>query len=367
MEQNPTELEAQVIRALATLTYEQVRELTGLSRGKIYSIAMRYGARKNEAKIREKAAERKQRQKDTLAEIIDQIATADVLDYFDGIPDGDSKGGVSLIATSPPYNVGKAYGNGASGDQMRHLYYLGWLMQIVSESARVLKEGGVLALQVGSTRTDRDEIVPIDLLVHDFVMKSGLTFQNRIVWTIPHGLTPSRRLSGRHETIMIYSKGAPAHFNADAARTPQKQPGKRAYKGPNKGSLSGHPFGAWPSDVWSVANVGHNSPEKTGHPAQMPIEIARRLINLYTMPGDLIIDPFAGSGTTAAAAIETGRCFSGCDLFYEDMRAERLRNAGLADICELPGVSSESVAVWQAEAVRVDYNPQQQSLDLKAA
>lgn len=349
-----------VLRMLATMTYDQVHRATGMSRGKIYSIALRHGARKNEARIQERAADRRRRQRETLEAIIDTTATADVIDYLDSLPDGCAR----LFFTSVPYNLGKAYGEGASADSMRHVMYLGWLSMIISEASRVLSEGGVLALQVGSTRDHLDQIVPIDMLVHDVIMKTGLTFQNRVIWQVPHGLTPKRRLSGRHESIMIYSRGAPAHFNADSARTPQKQPGKRAFKGPNKGRLSGHPFGAFPSDVWPIPNIGANNGEKTGHPAQMPEALARRVIQLYTMPDELVIDPFSGSGTTHAVCVETGRRFSGCDLHYEDMRARRLAKAGLASVCPLPGVSDESVAVWQAEAVRVDHDPAAAQLDL---
>lgn len=352
--------EAAILRDLTTMTYDQVHRKTGASRGRIYAIALKHGARKNEARIRERAVERKRRQRETLEAIIESTTSADVIDYLDGLPDGCAQ----LFLTSPPYNVGKAYGGDVSADSMRHVMYIGWLSMVISEASRVLAEGGVLALQVGATRDQVDQIVPIDLLLHDTIMKTGLTFQNRIVWQVPHGLTPKRRLAGRHETVMIYSKGAPRHFNANSARIPQKQPGKRAFKGPSKGSLSGNPLGAFPTDVWQIPSIGANNGQKTGHPAQMPEELARRVTQLYTMPGDLVIDPFSGSGTTHAVCVQTGRSFSGCDLHYEDMRTRRLAKAGLADVCPLPGVTDDSVAVWQAEAVRVEHRAGDMQLNL---
>jgi site-specific DNA-methyltransferase (adenine-specific) len=72
------------------------------------------------------------------------------------------------------------------------------------------------------------------------------------------------------------------------------------------------------------------------------------------MPGDLVCDVFSGSGTTQQAALETGRAFVGADLFYENLRAARLAQAVPDLICHLPGVSDESIAVWQAETVRVE-------------
>lgn len=344
-----------VSRLAANDTYDEISRDMGLSRGKIYSIALKHGARKNEARIRERAHDRRQRQNETLAAMIDATQTADVLDYLDALPDECAQ----LILTSVPYNVGKKYGDAVGADTMRHVYFAGWLSMIVSEMARILKPGGVVFFQCGSTRDETDgTMVPIDVMLFEVFRKTGLTFQNRVTWVVPHGLTPRRRLSERHETGLVFSKGPPAAFNPDPARIPQKDPAKRAFKGPNKGRLSGHPYGAWPSDVWMINTVRANHPEKTGHPAQFPEELAMRAVQLYTRPEDLVIDPFSGSGTTHVVARRTGRQFSGCDLFYEDMRAKRLAEAGIDNICVLPGVTPESRAVWQAEARVVGLEPE---------
>jgi DNA modification methylase len=283
--------------------------------------------------------------------MINQTVTADVEDCLDSLPDGAAR----MIVTSIPYNVGKTYGDAAGADRLRHVAYIGWLLKILSECARILSDGGTLFLQVGSTRDDDDRLIPLDTLLFEWIRKTGLDFQSRVIWTIPHGLTPRRRLAERHETALVFSKGTPI-FNPGAARQPQKQPGKRAFKGPARGQLSGHPLGAWPTNVWSdIGNVGHNNPERTGHPAQFPLALARRAIQLYSMPGDVICDPFSGAGTTQVAALQTGRAFTGCDLFYEDVRARRLAGVQPDRQSPLPGVSDQSVAVWQAEARRVDH------------
>jgi DNA modification methylase len=339
-----------VLQDLSILTYDQVEAKYGWSRGRIYNLAKRMNARKTEARIAERRAERERRQRDALEALINTTATADVLDYLDDIPNDCAQ----LVCTSVPYNIGKPYCAGASADSMRHVYYLGWLMQIMSEAARILRDGGTLFLQVGSTRDESDTLVPIDILIFDAIKRTGLIFQSRVAWVVGHGLTPKRRLSERYETALIFSKGEPAIFNPAPARTPQKQPGKRSFKGPNKGRLSGHPQGAWPSNVWNIPNVGHNHPERTGHPAQFPLELARRAVQLYTNPGDLVIDPFSGSGTTHVACIETHRSFSGCDLFYETIRDKRIAAANPDDVCSLPGISDQSAAIWQAEARRID-------------
>ena len=242
-----------VLSLLEKNTYDQICQKTGWSRGKIYALALRHGARKYEEKIqhrilererleeqRRRAEERRQRQIETLQEIINSTVRADVLDFLDSIPD-DS---VDLHFTSPPYNLGKAYGGSKMADAMRFSYYHGWLMQVISELARTVKPGGVVCLNVGKTRDWEEKLMPLDVLIYEDLRRSGLVFQNRIVWTVPHGLTPSHRLADRYETILVFSKGEQIHFNPNAARKPQRDPAKRAFKGPNKGRLSGHPLGA---------------------------------------------------------------------------------------------------------------------------
>lgn len=340
----------QLVAALAGSTYEEVATRFEVSRGRVYAAALRLGARKHELRIQQRKAERVQQQKEFLASVIGATAKADVLDFLDGLPDGSA----AMVLTSPPYNVGKGYGEGRT-DNFSLAYYTGWMMQVCSEACRVLKEGGVLFLQVGATRGQEGQMLPIDCLLFQHISQMGMTFQSRVVWTVPHGLTPKRRLAERHETALVFSKGPVTTFNPTPARAPQKQPGKRAFKGPNKGHLSGHPFGAFPTNVWSdIGNACHNHKDGvTGHPAQMPAELARRAIQLYTVPGDLVVDPFSGSGTTQAECIRTGRAFAGADLHYEDVRRERLAKIAPDLVSVLPGITDDSMALWQAEVTPV--------------
>ena len=348
--------ERRVLRLLGKQTYDEVVQQTGWSRGRIYNLAIRVGARKNETRIKERHEQRRQRQAEFLNEILNTTAKCDVLDFLDGLPSN----GVSAHITSIPYNLGKHYGDSPTADNMRFTFYLGWTLQIISEIARTLAPGGTLFLNLGSTRDWQDRLIPLDIVLFEYLRQAGLTFQSRIIWVLPHGLVPKRRLAERHETVLVCSKGEQQTFNPNAIRVPQKEPGKRAYKGPNKGRLSGHPLGAFPSNVWPIAHVGNNSTDlknlksQPKHPAPFPIALARRAILLYSMPGDLVCDVFSGSGTTQQAALETGRAFVGADLFYENLRAARLAQAVPDLICHLPGVTDESIAVWQAETVRVE-------------
>jgi DNA modification methylase len=293
----PSADERAILAHLATHTYEETEAaFAGWSRGRIYALALRTGARKNELRIQERAAERRCRQEATLRELLGHTATADALDFLDGIPD-DS---VRCVVTSPPYNLGrgsKRYGNAIGADALRPVMYAGWLQCVVSELARVVRPGGTVFLQVGQTLDYTQHLMPMDVLLFEAMRQSGLTFQSRVAWIKEHGLTPTNRLAERYETALIFSKGETPIFNPGAARTPQKQPGKRAYRGERRGQLSGSPLGAWPSNVWHIPSVRHNHPDRAfgEHPAQFPLALARRAVLLYSQPGDLVLDPFSGS------------------------------------------------------------------------
>jgi DNA modification methylase len=350
---------AEALAALATGTYADVAAKYNMSRGKLYSLALRAGARKHEQRIAEKKAERQARQREFLEQAMNATHKADVLDYLAALPDAS----IAMHLTSPPYNINRAYSAGS--DSYAFSFYLGWLMQVLSEVARTLEEGGVAFIQVGSTRGPDGHLLPLDIALFSHLQTMGLTFQSRIAWIIPHGLTPSRRVSERYETALVFTKGpVPRVFNPTPCRTPQAQPGKRSYKGPAKGQLSGHAYGAHPSNVWAISNCGANRGGRVAdHPAQMPVDLARRAVLLYTMPGDHVVDAFMGSGTTAQACIELGRSFSGCDIGYEDLRRERLARVSPDLVTMLPGVTDESLAVWHAEAKVVRHEaPVQQAL-----
>lgn len=346
--------EQAVLNALASnKSYEQIAAEHGRSRGWVYSIAVKHGARKHEARISERAHDRKRRQAEFLKEVMDATTQSDVLDFLDGIPDGV----VDLMCFSPPYNVGKRYGGGTgSADTISMTYWLGWMLMVISACYQKLSPGGVLFLQVGSTHArEGDAPWPIDAMLFNHLVSMGMTFNSRVVWTVPHGLTPKRRLAERHETALVMSKGPIRVFNPTPARTATKEPAKRFFKGPNRGEISSHPFGSHPSNVWTdIPNVGHNNPEKTGHPAQFPEALARRAVLLYTLAGDLVCDPFSGSGSTQAVCKRTGRGFIGADLFYGELRQARLAKVSPDLVSPLPGVTDASVAVWQAEALRID-------------
>jgi len=95
---------------------------------------------------------------------------------------------------------------------------------------------------------------------------------------------------------------------------PSKYPQKKHFKGPRRGQLSGNPLGKNPGDVWIIPNVKSNHVEKTEHPCQFPVELVERLVLSLTRPGDAVLDPYMGVGSSAVAAVMHGRVAYGCDI-----------------------------------------------------
>lgn len=235
------------------------------------------------------------------------LHTGDARDLLRQIPDGL----VQLVVTSPPYNIGKEYEKSIPLEE-----YICQQEQVIGECVRILKEGGSICWQVGNY-VHKNEIVPLDIMLYPLFAKFGLKLRNRIVWHFEHGLHCSKRLSGRHETILWFTKGDEYAFNLDAIRVPQKYPAKKYFKGARRGQLSGNPLGKNPGDVWLIPNVKHNHPEKTVHPCQFPIELIERLVLALTKKGDWAVDPFIGVGTTAIAALLHERKSAGADIVPE--------------------------------------------------
>lgn len=244
----------------------------------------------------------------------------DCLDLLREMPDGCAQ----LIVTSPPYNIGKRY------EAKKALAeYLDGQAAVIGRCVEALKDGGSICWQVGNHIAGAQEILPLDIALFPIFASHGLKLRNRIVWHFEHGLHCSKRLSGRYETILWFTKGDGYTFNLDPIRVPQKYPGKKQFKGPNAGKYSCHPLGKNPGDVWIIPNVKHNHVEKTIHPCQFPVELVERLVLALTNEGDLVIDPYMGVGTTAVAATRQGRRAAGAEIVpeYVDLARQRLRLA----------------------------------------
>ncbi len=245
-----------------------------------------------------------------------------------------------LVITSPPYNIGKEYETRTSIGK-----YLEFQEKVIKEIVRVTSNNGSICWQVGNY-VEKGEIFPLDIFYYPIFKKFGLKLRNRIVWHFGHGLHARKRFSGRYETLLWFTKTDDYIFNLDDVRVPAKYPGKRYFKGPKKGQISGNPKGKNPSDIWEIVikdwesglwnipNVKSNHPEKTVHPAQFPVELAERCVLALTNKSSWVLDPFAGVGSTAIAALKNYRNSVGIEKEKEYVkiakeRIEKLKEGNL--------------------------------------
>jgi len=244
------------------------------------------------------------------------LHTGDRMPLLREIPDGAAR----LIVTSPPYNIGKTYESRiAFGD------YLKLQRETLRECVRILAKDGSICWEVGNHVAKDGEIFPLDIFIYRICKRLGLKLRNRIVWSFDHGLHCRKRLSGRYETILWFTKSDHYVFNLDAIRVPQKYPGKKYFKGAKAGLYSCNPLGKNPGDIWAIPNVKHNHVEKTTHPCQFPVELVERLVLALSNTGDLVVDPYLGVGSTACAAVLHGRRAAGADTVPDYVKAARER------------------------------------------
>jgi adenine-specific DNA-methyltransferase len=245
-----------------------------------------------------------------------QLVNTDAQTFLGNLPDGS----VDLLVTSPPYFVGKKYDRSKSIDDFE-----AEINGTIARARAKIKTGGSICWQVGYHVTE-NTAVPLDILVYNAMVRHAeFKLRNRIIWTFGHGTHSTRRFSGRHETILWFTNGDDYQFDLDSVRIRQKYPGKRHYKGPNRGEWSGNPNGKNPEDVWDIPNVKARHVEKTEHPCQYPVALVRRLIRALTPRGGLVVDPYMGVGSTAVACFFEGRRFAGCDIEEKYVSLARAR------------------------------------------
>ena len=206
----------------------------------------------------------------------------------------------TLIVTSPPYNIGKAY-----EERVEFQEYLSWQKEVAKHCVEILHPQGSICWELGNY-IEEGEVFPLDIFFYRIFKNLGMKLRNRIVWHFGHGLHARKRFSGRYEVILWFTKSDDYVFNLDTVRVPQKYRGKRAYKGLNKGKPSSNPKGKNPSDqweivlrdwereIWEIPNAKSNHPEHTIHPAQFPIELVERLVLALSNQDDWVLIPSLG-------------------------------------------------------------------------
>jgi site-specific DNA-methyltransferase (adenine-specific) len=242
---------------------------------------------------------------DPPASIVDQIFH-DSSETMRQIPDNC----VALMVTSPPYNVGKEYDDDLDIDE-----YLQLLRDVFTETFRVLEPGGRVAVNVANL--GRKPYTPLNQYVSALLTEIGFDLRGEIIWqkaksaggSCAWGSWQSAKnptLRDIHEYVIVASKGSYS----------------RVRKGED--TISKKEFLEATVSIW---NILPESARRVGHPAPFPVELPGRLIELYTFEGDLVLDPFLGSGTTAVAAVESNRHYVGYELDadYIDIAERRIK------------------------------------------
>lgn len=257
-----------------------------------------------------------------------RIVCQDSLKFMRGLLDES----MSLIVTSPPCNLGGDRGKRASRDK-----YVKDQAACVGEAARLLAPAGSICWLVGN-HVDNGEALPLDILLYPIFTQHGLKLRNRIVWTLGHGPRCERRFSDRHGTILWFTKSDNYTFNLDPVRVPSKYPGKRHFKGPSKGLLSGNPLGKNPSDVWEVPGAKFSHVEEGIDPRKFPVGLVERLVLALTNEGEIVLDPYIGIGSSAIAALRNGRMIYGCDSsgLHVGITWERIRQLHASKLRAMP-------------------------------
>ncbi|MEM7333461.1 MAG: site-specific DNA-methyltransferase [Chloroflexota bacterium] len=230
---------------------------------------------------------------------------------------------IDLTVTSPPYNIGKAY------EEKRPLSdYLNWCQTWLNEIYRVTETNGSFWLNLGYLPIPhKAKALPISYLLWD---KIPFYFIQEVVWHYGAGVAGKKFYSPRNEKFLWTVKNPKEYtFNLDAVRDPNvKYPNQK-----KNGKIKVNPLGKNPTDVWQFPKVtsgkNRSSKERTAHPAQFPEAVIKRIILASSNKNDIVLDPFLGSGTTAAVAQKLGRKVVGFELkeAYCNIAARRVENA----------------------------------------
>jgi len=266
---------------------------------------------------------------------VKRIVLGDCLDVLTGLPEGSAR----LVYLDPPFNTGRVQTrtrlrtvrdpagdrSGFKGERYRtqvlgsrawndaYEDYLGFLEPRLTAARRALAADGSLFFHIDPREAHYCKVLLDELF-------GRASFLNEIVWAYDYGARSRRRWPAKHDVIFWYARD-PAHYvfrYDDIDRIPYLAPDLVS---PEKASR-----GKTPTDVWWQTIVSPTGKEKTGYPTQKPVRILERIVRVHSDPGDLVVDPFAGSGTTGEAAARLGRDYLLVDENPEAVRvmAERL-------------------------------------------
>lgn len=229
-----------------------------------------------------------------------------------------------LMITSPPYNVSKEY-----DDDLSLSEYLQLLEAVFAETYRVLVHGGRACINVANL--GRKPYIPLSDHISQLMARIGFLMRGEIIWYKGAGAGVSMAwgswqsaanpvLRDVHEYILVFCKGTFSRKGNGKAST-----------------ISREQFMEWTKSVW---HINPESAKKVGHPAPFPVELPARLIQLYSFQGDVVLDPFMGSGSTALAAWQAGRVYVGYEIDPTYLEVAEARLAALK-LSTRPGAVDE--------------------------
>ncbi|MDE0267571.1 MAG: site-specific DNA-methyltransferase [Acidimicrobiaceae bacterium] len=255
---------------------------------------------------------------------VDRLWVGDARDMDDDNVADDS---VALVVTSPPYFVGKEYelAMGQGDVPADYIAYLRMLEDVLAECVRKLEPGGRIAVNVANLGRRPYRSLSADV-IEILQNRLQLLLRGEVIWRKAQGAAGSCAwgsfqrpgnpvLRDVTERIIIASKGRFDRALSAAERAKRQLP--------SIGTVHVDEFMEATTDVWDIPPA---SATRVGHPAPFPVELPKRLIELYTYKGDLVLDPFMGAGTTAVAAVRTGRYYVGFDIdkTYIDLAEQRV-------------------------------------------
>jgi site-specific DNA-methyltransferase (adenine-specific) len=223
------------------------------------------------------------------------LFTEDAVKFLKRLTDSS----VQLILIDPPYNLDLAYWDTFSD-------YLDWAKQWLDEIYRVLSDSGNCVIFGGFQYQDLKKGDLLEIM-HYTRHSTKLRFTNLVIWYYKNGMSAHRFFANRHEEAIWLSKTKKYYFDLDAVRVPFDEETKKLYKRDKRLVPENIDKGKNPTNVWEIGRLNGNSIERVGHPTQKPLELIRRFVKGLSYPGALVLDFFAGSGTTGRICMEEGR------------------------------------------------------------
>ncbi|MBU0630972.1 MAG: site-specific DNA-methyltransferase [Candidatus Margulisbacteria bacterium] len=230
-----------------------------------------------------------------ISKTIQVIFIEDAVAFLKKVPDNS----IQLLIIDPPYNLGLDY-----WDHFNN--YLDWARQWLDELYRILAPTGNCVIFGGFQYQDLKKGDLLEIL-HYTRHQTKLRFTNLIIWYYKNGMSAHRYFANRHEEVVWLTKTKKYYFDLDAVRVPYSFEQKRSALRDKRLIPANVEKGKNPTNVWEIGRLNGNAKERVGHPTQKPLELIRRFVKSLSYEGSIVLDLFAGSGTTGCVCIEENR------------------------------------------------------------